>query len=257
VTAALEAYRFDEVANRLYQFIWGTYCDWYLEFTKPILQGGKEEDQRETRATTAWILQQIVHLLHPIMPFITEEVWRHLPHEEAGTLMTSDWPRLAFYDEAALADMEWVVEAISAIRAVRSEMNVPPGAYVPYIVQDADTIAEDRLHRLGGHLVVLARVAGGEPADRIMSSGIQVVVAGATFILGLGDIVDLAREKARLAKDIGRLDADLEKIATKLANPGFLAKAKAEVIEEQREREADARRDRDRLKAAYQRLEAV
>ena len=257
VTSALEAYRFDEAANRLYQFVWGTYCDWYLEFTKPILQGGEEAAQRETRATTAWILEQIVHLLHPIMPFITEEVWRHLPHEEAGMLITSDWPKLAFHDEEALAEMEWVVEAILAIRAVRSEMNVPPGAYVPYFVQDADTIAEDRLNRFDGHFVVLARVANDGRADRIVSGGIQVVVEGATFILALGDIVDLAREKARLAKEIGRLDVDLAKFATKLANPGFLAKAKPEVIDEQREREADARSDRDRLKAAYERLEAV
>ncbi|HVC53768.1 MAG TPA: valine--tRNA ligase [Stellaceae bacterium] len=253
VTGALDAYRFDEAASLLYQFVWGNFCDWYLEFTKPILQGGDAAAQAETRATTAWALAQVVHLLHPIMPFLTEEVWRQLAGASSGMLMTAAWPEPAFADAAALAEMEWVVAAISAIRGVRSEMNVPPGARVPLFVRDADPTAAARLDRHREHFQRLARV---EP-EAGEGSGIQVVVEGATFILALGDVVDLGREKARLAKEIGRLDGDLAKFAAKLANPAFLERAKPEVVEEQREREADLRRDRDRLKAAYQRLEAV
>ncbi len=256
VTGALDAYRFDDAANALYQFVWGTFCDWYLEFTKPILQGSDPAAGAETRATTAWVLGQTVHLLHPIMPFLTEEVWRHLAGAGSGMLMTAPWPEPACCDAAALAEMEWVVAAISAIRGARSEMNVPPGARVPFIVKDADPTALARYERHREHFERLARV---EPAagDSGASGGIQVVVEGATFTLALGDVIDLAREKARLAKEIGRLDGDLAKFATKLANPGFLAKAKPEIVEEQREREADTRRDRDRLAAAYRRIEAV
>ena len=256
VTAALDAYRFDEAANLLYQFVWGNFCDWYVEFTKPILQGGEAAAQAETRAATAWVLGQIVHLLHPIMPFLTEAVWRQLAGEGAGMLMTASWPELDFHDEDALGEMEWVVSAISAIRTVRSEMNVPAGARVPLFVKDADQAATARLDRHREHFQRLARV---EPqAGEAGGAGrIQAVVEGATFILALADIVDLPREKARLAKEIGRLDGDLAKFAGKLGNPAFLEKAKPEVVEEQREREADTRRDRDRLKAAYERLEAV
>jgi valyl-tRNA synthetase len=252
-TDALDAYRFDEAASGLYQFVWGNFCDWYLEFTKPILLSGDAAQQAETKAATAWVLGQIVHMLHPIMPFITEEVWRQLAGEGAGLVMTARWPDLQFHDPDAVAEMEWVVAAISAIRGMRSEMNVPPGARVPLFVRDPDAAATARLDRHRDHFQRLARV---EPAPGD-GRGIQAVVEGATFVLALGEIVDLPKEKARLVKEIGRLDGDLAKFAAKLGNPAFLEKAKPEVIEEQRDREADTRKDRDRLRAAFQRLEAV
>jgi len=255
VGAALDAYRFDEAAGALYQFVWGTFCDWYLEFTKPILQEGEAAAQAETRAATAFVLGQIVHLLHPIMPFITEAVWRQLAGPAAPLVMVSPWPAPPPGDAAAMAEMEWVVAAISAIRGVRSEMNVPAAARVPLLLGDAEAAAAARLDRHREHFRRLARV---EPREGTAAAGgIQVVVEGATFVLALGDVVDLAREKARLAREIGRIDGDLARFAAKLANPGFLAKAPPEVVEEQREREADLRRDRDRLSAAYRRLEAV
>lgn len=205
---------------------------------------------------TAWVLGQIVHLLHPIAPFVTEELWSHLSGGEGGMLMTAAWPEMASGDVSATAEMEWIVAAISAIRGVRSEMNVPPGAYVPYLVKDADASANRLLERNRDHLLRLARITPAE-ATATVAGGIQVVVEGATFLLDLGEVVDLGQEKTRLGKEIGRLDADLARFAAKLGNPGFLAKAKPEIIEEQREREADTRRDRDRLKAAYERLGAV
>src|SRR3954463_5053201 len=259
VTTSLENFRFDEAAHRLYHFVWGSFCDWYLEFTKPILQGEEAAAQAETRAMTAWVLQQIVHLMHPIAPFITEEVWRQLAGEGAGFLTSSRWPDLPpdLHDPAAAAEMDWVVAAISAIRAVRTEVNVPAGARVPLLVKDADAAALARLARHREHFLRLARVEDITPVEAVPAGGVASVVEGTILILRLGEVVDLGREKARLAKELGRLDAELAKMAAKLNNPSFLAKAKPEIIEEQREREADIRRDRDRLQAAYERLETV
>jgi valyl-tRNA synthetase len=259
VTQALEAYRFDDAANRLYAFVWGTFCDWYLEFSKPILQGGDATEQAETRATIGWVLAQIVHLLHPIMPYVSEEVWAQLGGQEAGPLLTAKWPELApdLHDPHSAAEMDWVVAAISAIRAVRNEINVPPGARVPLLVRDADAVAAVRLDRHREHILRLARVESIELAETVPAGSVSVVVEGTSLVLKLGDVIDLGQEKARLGKEIAKFDVELAKFAVKLGNPGFLAKAKPEVVEEQREREADTRRDRDRLKAAYDRLEAV
>jgi valyl-tRNA synthetase len=259
VTLALEAYRFDEAANRLYAFVWGTFCDWYLEFSKPILQGGDAAAQAETRAMIGWTLTQIVHLLHPVMPYVTEEVWAQLGGAEAGLLLTAPWPELApeLHDPAGAAEMEWAVATISAIRAVRSEINVPAGAKVPLLIKDADATAAARLDRQREHILRLARVESIALADAVPPGSVSVVVEGTTLVLPLGAVIDLGQEKARLGREIAKFDAELAKFATKLGNPGFLAKAKPEVIEEQREREADTRRDRDRLKAAYERLGAV
>src|SRR5438270_8723808 len=259
VTESLETYRFDEAAHRLYHFVWGTFCDWYLEFTKPILQGDDPDAGRETRAATAWVLAQIVHLLHPVMPFITEELWGQFGGEKAGKLMLSPWPDLPpdLHDPAAAVEMEWVVAAISAIRAIRTEVNVPAGARVPLLVKDADAAVRARLERHREHFLRLARIEEITPVETVPAGGVSAVVEGTTLILRLGEVVDLGREKTRLAKELGRLDAELAKMAAKLNNPSFLSKAKPEVVDEQREREADARRGRDRLKAVFHRLAAV
>jgi valyl-tRNA synthetase len=257
VTQALEAYRFDDAANRLYAFVWGTFCDWYLEFSKPILQSGGAAAQAETKATIGWVLAQIVHLLHPLMPYVSEEVWAQLAGGQAGLLLTAVWPDLApdLHDPQSAAEMDWVVAAISAIRAVRNEINVPPGARVPLLVKDADAAAAARVDRHREHIQRLARVESIELAETVPPGSVSVVVEGTSLILKLGDVVDLGQEKVRLGKEIAKFETELAKFAAKLGNPGFLAKAKPEVIEEQREREADTRRDRDRLKAAYERLE--
>jgi valyl-tRNA synthetase len=262
VTGALEAYRFDEAAHLLYHFLWGSFCDWYLEFTKPILQGDDEAARAETQATTAWVLAQTLHLLHPLMPFVTEELWRQFgvaaDGTGAGMLITSQWPDLPpdLRDPDAAAEMEWVVAAVSAIRAIRTEVNVPAGARLPLLFKDADPTTAARLKRHHEHFERLARVERIDMVDTVPEGGVAAIVEGATLILRVGEVIDLGREKARLAKEIGRIDADLAKFATKLANPAFLAKAKAEVIDEQREREADARRDRERLQAVYDRIAA-
>jgi valyl-tRNA synthetase len=259
ITASLDAFRFDEAAGRLYQFVWGTFCDWYIEFTKPLLQGADERARTETQATTAWVLEQILHLLHPIMPFVSEELWHSLAGNQAGMLISARWPELStgFTDRDAAAEMEWVVAAIAAIRAARAEFNVPPSVRVPLFYRDAEPFAAERLARHAEHFVRLARVDRIEEATAVPVGSVQIVVEGATLVLPLGAVVDLSREKARLEKEIGRLDAELARIAAKLGNPQFVSKAKPEIVEDQRERAADAARDRDRLRAAYERLAAV
>ena len=259
MTTALETFRFDEAAHRLYHFAWGTFCDWYLEFTKPILQGEDEAARAETQATTAWVLRQLVHLLHPVMPFITEELWRQLAGEGAGMLIRADWPDLPpdLHDPEAAAEMDWVVAAITAIRAIRTEVNVPAGRAPAAAGQGCRC----RRGRRGSNATASTSSAspgsnGIEAVETVPAGGVAAVVEGTTLILRVGDVIDLGKEKARLAKEIGRLDADLKKFGQKLGNPAFLAKAKPEVVEEQREREADARRDRDRLQAVYDRIAA-
>jgi valyl-tRNA synthetase len=259
VTQALEAYRFDEAANRLYAFVWGSFCDWYLEFSKPILQGGDAAASSETKRTIGWVLAQIVHLLHPIMPYVSEEVWAQLGGSDAGLLLTAPWPDLPpdLHDPASAAEMEWVIAAISAIRAIRNEINVPPSARVPLLLKDADNVVATRLDRHGEHIQRLARLESIQLSDAVPQGCVSVVVDGTTLMLHVGEVVDLAKEKERLDKEIGKLDAELAKLAARLSNPDFLAKAKPEVIEELREREANMRRDRDRLKAARDQLDAA
>ena len=266
VTTALEGFRFDEAAHLLYHFVWGTFCDWYLEFTKPILQGEDPGGRAETQAMTAWVLAQTVHLLHPIMPFLTEEIWQQLAGADAGMLpgmlIVAPWPGLVreLADPDAAAEMQALIEDLSAIRAVRSELNIPAGARIEVEIRDADPSTASRIAAHAEHFQRLARVnlqpVSGTP-DSAAKGTVQANGAGATFALHVGDVVDLGREKARLAKEIAKIEGDLAKVATKLANPAFLANAKAEIVDEQRQREAAARTDRDRLKAAYQRLEAV
>ncbi len=256
VTDALESFRFDEAAHHLYHFLWGTFCDWYLEFSKPILQEADAAARTETQAATAWVLAQTLHLLHPLMPFITEELWQHLAPVGAGMLIRASWPALPpdLHDPAAAAEMEWVVAAISAIRAIRTEVNVPAAARLPLLVKDADATAAARLERHREHFLRLARISDITTVDVAPTGGAAMVVEGVTLILPIGDVIDICKECARLRKEIGRLEGDLAKFAQKLQNPAFLAKAKPEVIEEQREREAVARRDRDRLQAVFDRI---
>jgi valyl-tRNA synthetase len=254
----LEDFRFNEAADALYHFAWGTFCDWYLEFTKPILTGEDEAAKAETRAMTAWVLAQIVHLLHPMMPFLTETLWRHLAGERGGMLISAAWPRYpaALADAAALAEMEWVVGLISAVRTVRSETNVPAAAeIVAYLAGDAT--AERRIAVHAEQIQRLARLAaigGTAPAGERF---VQVVVEGATLSLDLAGAVDLDKERSRLARERAGLDAELTRIAKKLANEQFLAKAKPEVIEEQRERRAELEAARERVSAAMARLDTA
>ncbi len=257
VTASLDAYRFDDAAGALYQFVWGTFCDWYIEFTKPILQGENAAARAETQAATAWVLRCILHLLHPMMPFITEELWRNLAGEESGMLIDAPWPQLSPLNEniSQVAVMDWMIGVISAIRAVRSEMNVPPAARIPLILKEV-SIRGDIIEQRE-QIERLARVELREEDTIPPARGIELVVHGDTFVLALGGIVDPVREKARISKEISHADRDIAKFEANLLNKQFRAKAKYEVVEELEQRVDGIRRHRDRLKGALDRLAAL
>ncbi|MCW0183023.1 MAG: valine--tRNA ligase [Zavarzinia sp.] len=262
VVAAIEAYRFNEAALGVYQFVWGTFCDWYLELVKPLLNGTDEVVKAETRAVAAHVLDRILVLLHPFMPFITEELWAKTA-ETAGLARASDlvlapWPVVdpAIADSAADAEVQWVIDLVTEIRALRAESNVPAGAKLDLVLVAADAVAQGRVERHGELIARLARLSAISFADAAPKGSVQLVVGGTTAALPLGDVIDIAAEKKRLEKEIGKADQELAKITGKLNNAGFIAKAAPEVIEEQRERAEDAGRLRAKLADALARLNA-
>ncbi|MBI1206000.1 MAG: valine--tRNA ligase [Azospirillum sp.] len=250
---ALENYRFNDAANILYQFAWGTLCDWYLEFTKPILAGTDEAAKAETRATTAWALGQLLHLLHPVMPFITEELWEQLGPQGAGRLITAPWPRFdaRLIDPAAATEMDWVVRLVSQVRTIRSEMNVPPGAHIPALLKGLGPVAAGHLATHRDLILRLARLASVEATAEAPPKGAALaVIDEATLVLPLAGIIDLDHERTRLTKEIAKLDAEIVKIERKLGNAEFMAKAPEEVVEDNRDRRDEAAAARTKLNAA-------
>ena len=257
VDAGLEHYRFNEAAAALYQFAWNTFCDWYLEFTKPILSGDDTAVAEETRATTAWALSQLISLLNPLMPFVTEALWESLAPGEADRLIGRRWPDLAglTVDPEARDEMGWVVRLITEIRAMRSEMNVPAGASIAAFLKDPSLSTVERLDRHRPLIMRLARLETIAPlAGEVPVDSAQDVLDEATLVLPLAGVIDLDRERARLSREIGKWDAEIGKLDKKLANRQFLAKAPADVVEAQRERRAQFETSRDRLKEALARI---
>jgi len=255
---AIAAFRFNDAAGSLYKFLWNNFCDWYLEFTKPVLQGADETAKAETRAVTAWVLRETLKLLHPIMPYITEELWQR--QGGAGMLMTSAWPDLASInaDTAADAEMGWIIEVISQIRTLRSEMNVPASAKLALSFKDAGPAAQERLKRHAAIIQTLARLESIAPAgDAVAKGTVQLVVPEATLLLPLAGVIDAAAERARLKKEVDKLDKEMAGTERKLANADFIAKADPEVVEENRERLVDGKAARERLATALQRLESL
>ena len=259
VKAAIEGYRFNEAAHELYQFVWHSYCDWYLEFAKPLLQSDDPAVLAETRATALWTLHKALTMLHPFMPFLTEELWEQTGAGEGGLLIAADWPAMdhALIDDAADAELGWLVEIISRIRAVRGEMNVPPGAKIPLILKGASAGTQERVAAHRALIDRLARLSDIRFGDDVPAGSIQDVVGEATVVLPLADVIDLDQEKMRLRKEIGRADGEIAKIDKKLSNRGFLAKAPPDVVEENRERRDEADRARAKLAEALKRLEAA
>ena len=260
VTAAIEAYRFNEAASAIYEFIWGTVCDWYLELIKPTLMGSDVAAKAETRATTAWVLDQAVAMLHPFMPFITEELWEKTgQHGPARTslLTLAAWPTPAgLANAAADAEIGWLIGLVSEVRSVRSEMNVPAAAKVPLVLIDASADVRARAERHNDTIVRLARLDGIAFADAAPKSAAQVVVGETTAALALAGIIDMGTEKARIAKEVAKVGVEIKKVTDRLGNPQFMARAPEEVVEELRERQVDWEAKGRRLEAALARLEA-
>jgi valyl-tRNA synthetase len=264
VTAALADCAFDEAANTLYRFIWNRFCDWYVELAKPVLNGVDEAAKAETRATAAWVLDQILILLHPIMPFLTEELWGQTADLGAARahrdfLMTARWPELpaSLVDPAADAEIDLIIEAISEGRSVRAELNVPPAARPPLLVVEANGDQRRVIEASAPLIGQLLRVSEVRFVEAAPAGAIPYVVDGATLALPVAEFIDLAAERARLTKEVAGHGSEIEKLAKKLGNPDFVARAPEEVVEENRERLADAEAAKAKLEAALSRLGAV
>lgn len=247
IDTALADLRFDAAANAIYHFVWDQFCDWYIELTK-----GAMDD--ETRAVAGWAFDQILVMLHPFMPFITEELW-HLTGARANALIVAQWPQaLAAVDSEAQAEIDWLIRLVSAMRTARTELNVPPGAKLPVIVRDATQETHRRLDRQGVALARLGRVESltfGEPPA---GGAAQIVVDEATFILPLEGVIDIAAEKTRLAKALAAAEKERDGLGGRLSNPSFVEKAKPEAVAKAREDHGEKTAEAERLKAALDRL---
>ena len=255
VDDALAQYRFNDAANALYAFVWGKVCDWFVELSKPLLLDGDDATKAETRATMAWVIDQCLILLHPIMPFITEELWGTLARREK-MLVHADWPDYdtALVDPAAHREMNWVIDLIESIRSARTQVHVPVGQYVPLIVTGWD--AHARAAWTSNEVMIrrLARIGDLTEAESLPQGCITVAADGASFGLPVADVIDVAEEKARLEKTLGKLARELGGLRGRLENPKFVASAPAEVVEEARENLALREAERDKLRTALTRL---
>jgi valyl-tRNA synthetase len=257
IDKAIAEFRLNEAASTLYEFIWGVVCDWYVELSKPTLQGEDGPAKDETRAVTAFVLRETAKLLHPVMPFITEELWDKLGHRaEHGALIGQPWPVPAPTDTAADAEIGWLVKLISDIRSARAELNVPAGAKLKLLVVGANATTQKRLDTHRAAIERLSRVEGIEAAASAPKAALQIVVGEATYALPVGDVIDLKAEGARLQKEIKKLADEISKIDAKLGNANFVSRAPEEVVEEQRERRTQAEQTRARLSTALERLGA-
>ena len=258
-TAKIEGFRFNEAAQTLFHFVWGTFCDWYVEFAKPHLEGDDAAAAAETRATAAWVLDRILLLLHPFMPFITEELWDQLGDARESALIIAPWPDFpeTLDDAAATAEMDWVVRLITGIRSVRSEMNVPAAAKIPMLLLGAGNEAGEWLGTHEELILRLARLDEVSTEGEVPKGAVQLVHDQATVVLPIADVIDVEAEKSRLEREIAKQDGEIEKLNKKLANQQFLAKAPEAVVEEQRERLAEADAARLKLSDALERIAAL
>ncbi|AQQ06798.1 valine--tRNA ligase [Roseibium algicola] len=260
VTTALEDFRFNDASGAAYRFTWNTFCDWYLELAKPIFNGDDEAAKAETRATAAWALDEILKVLHPIMPFLTEELWERLGNEgnaHDGLLMLTAWPEPKVSDEAAAGEINWLVDLISEIRSVRAEMNIPAGAKVSVVVTGASEQTKARLKTHESAILRLARAETVSLADAAPSGAAQIIVGEATVCLPLAGVIDLGAEKTRLQKEAGKLEGEISKIEKKLSNPAFVAKAPEEVVDGEREKVAESKEKLEKVQTALGRLAEI
>jgi valyl-tRNA synthetase len=254
VDAALTAYRFDDAAAALYRFVWGKVCDWYVEFAKPLLDESAPE-RAETQAVMGWVLDQCMILLHPIMPFVTEELWS-ATGSRAKMLVHADWPTYGadLIDAQADREMNWVTGLIEDIRSARAQMHVPAGLHVPLVVTDWDEVAQGAWARNETLIKRLARVDSLTWVETFPKGCITVAAEGATFGLPLADIIDVGAEKARLEKTLGKLAKEIGGLSGRLNNPNFVASAPEEVVEEVRENLAARQEEEAKLRAALERM---
>jgi valyl-tRNA synthetase len=288
VTEAIEAYRFNDAAGAIYRFVWNVYCDWYLELAKPVLMGEEGEAKAETRATVAWARDEILKLLHPFMPFITEELWA-VTAKRDSLLALAAWPRQAkgltpeqvalmaaaspiepvpaialpmldtaeFSDSAAEAEIGWVVDLVTAIRSVRAEMNIPPATLTALVLSGASAETKERAPRWSDVVKRMARLSDISFAGQAPEGSVQLLVRGEVASLPLKGVIDLSAEKVRLDKELAKAEADIKRVDAKLANEKFVANAPEEVVEEEKEKREAAVARKAKILEAMERLKSV
>lgn len=282
VTAAIEAYRFNDAASAAYRFVWNIYCDWYLELVKPVLIGPDGAAKMETQAMVAWARDEIVKLLHPFMPFITEELWwvtgpfavepermneteeetkaqRDATDEQRPDMLAlTPWPvHEGLDDPAAEAEIGWVVDLITSIRSLRSEMNIPPATLFPLVLVEATEDTQARATRWLEFIKRLARVSQIVFADEAPDGAVQLLVRGETAALPLKGVIDVDAERARLNKELAKAEADIKRVDAKLANERFVANAPEEVVEEEKEKRLEAEGRKAKIEEALERLKGA
>jgi valyl-tRNA synthetase len=296
MTEAIEAYRFNDAAGSIYRFVWNVYCDWYLELAKPVLIGEDGAAKSETRAMVAWARDEILKLLHPFMPFITEELWAvtaadadgaslspsplagegreggkprtpapavppslSLPHrggEDRTLLALTPWPKLeGLTDDAAEAEIGWVVDLVTAIRSVRAEMNIAPATLTPLVLAGASAETKGRAQRWNEVVKRMARLADISFAASAPEGTVQLLVRGEVAALPLKGVIDFSAEKARLDKELAKAEADIKRVDAKLANEKFVANAPEEIVEEEKEKREAAAARKNKILEARERLQ--
>jgi valyl-tRNA synthetase len=282
VTEAIEAYRFNDAAGAIYRFVWNVYCDWYLELAKPVLLGEDGAAKSETRAMVAWARDEILKLLHPFMPFITEELWA-VTAQRAGLLVLAPWSRKSgglteqlalvpspddlliapaliafdpadFSDTAAEAEIGWVVDLVTAIRSVRAEMNIPPATLTPLVLAGGSAETKERAQRWNDVVKRMARLADISFADAAPEGAVQLLVRGEVAALPLRGVIDFSAEQARLDKELVKAEADIKRVDAKLGNEKFVANAPEEIVEEEKEKREAAVARKTKILEALERL---
>ncbi|MEP4431682.1 MAG: class I tRNA ligase family protein, partial [Hyphomicrobiales bacterium] len=255
VNAALKSYRFNDAASALYQFVWHKFADWFIELSKPALMGEDGADKDEARAVVAWTRDEILKMLHPFMPFITEELWDVTGEgNRPSKLIAAEWPIPVLEDMKAAGDINWLIEMISSIRSVRTEMNVPAGAKADIVIVDANEETRRKTKNNLSALMRMARLSDVSFADATPTGSAQIVLGEAVVCMPLKGVIDVDAEKQRLLKDIGKVEQDIAKINGKLNNEKFVARAPEDVVAQERERLEEASDKRNMLNAALERL---
>jgi len=260
ITEAIEVYKFNEAAGAAYRFVWNIFCDWYLELAKPVLQGADERAKDETRAMTAWVRDEILKLLHPFTPFVTEELWQVTAQDglaREGLLALAAWPKLEGLDDLeAEAEIGWVIDLVTAIRSVRAEMNIAPATEIPLVLAGSPA-TQARAGRWGEFVRRLARLSEISFAERAPHGAVQLIVRGEVAALPLKGVIDFSAEKARLEKEMARVKSDIARIDAKLANADFVARAPEDVVEGEREKREEAEGRRLKINEALERLKGA
>jgi valyl-tRNA synthetase len=287
ITAAIESYRFNDAAGEIYRFVWNVYCDWYLELAKPVMTGKDGLAKSETRAVVAWVRDEILKLLHPFMPFITEELWA-VTSARTQLLTLTPWPVKAeltapqqalltavacdpysaaeplanpskpyFRDETAEAEIGWVVDLVTAIRSIRSEMNIPPATLTPLVLIGVSAKSKARAERWSDVVKRMSRLADISFADHAPAGAVQLLIRGEVAALPLKGIVDVAAQRTRLGKEIAKADADIMRVDLKLGNKSFLANAPEGIVDDEKEKREAAVARKTKFVEALERLKGA